>query len=222
MRSGPFISFNVAGKLFADTGTKHFDGNILAFGRPRAVDLRDRRGANRHRIDIFEQSGRWLIQAGVDLRIDKVEGRRGQLVLKHQQIVHGFFSNDVGPCRKCLPKLNRRRANGPKRPGIIGRFGLDRAKSRNTKKALYLRRGVAISLNGAQRSVAREDAAPFEQAKNMCNWTGHLVRGYTFQPLCIATSPPNMGSTLVCTKPASPIMRLKFCISGKRRMDSTR
>jgi hypothetical protein len=24
--------------------------------------------------------------------------------------------------------------------------------------------------------VAREDAAPFEQAKNMCSWTGHLVR----------------------------------------------
>ena len=176
MRSGPFISFNVAGKLFADTGTKHFDGNILAFGRPRAVDLRDRRGANRHRIDIFEQSGRWLIQAGVDLRIDKVEGRRGQLVLKHQQIVHGFFANDVGPCRKCLPKLNRRRANGTKRSGIIGHFGLDRAKSRNTEKALYLRRGVAISLNGAQCSVARKNAAPFEQAKNMCCWTRHVVR----------------------------------------------
>ena len=75
MRGGPFIGFNVAGELFANAGAQHLDRDILALARAGTVHLRDGGGTDRHRVDIFKQCCRWLIQAVVDLRIDLVKWR---------------------------------------------------------------------------------------------------------------------------------------------------
>ena len=75
MRSCPFIGFNVAGELFTDAGTKHFDRDVLAFGRAGTVHLRNGRCAYRLRVDIIKQRRRWLIKAAVNLSIDLVKGR---------------------------------------------------------------------------------------------------------------------------------------------------
>ena len=77
MRRGPFISFDVAGKLFANTRTKDFDRDVFAVGCACPVHLRDGGCAYGHWVDIFKQLCGGLIQAAVDLCVNKIE-RRGR------------------------------------------------------------------------------------------------------------------------------------------------
>ncbi len=173
MRGRPFISFDIARKLFANTGTKHFDSDVRAVGCSGTVHLRDGGCAYRYGVDIFKQLCSGLIQAAVDLCVHKIERRGRKLILKRQQIASRFLTNNVRTGRKRLPKLDGRRANGAKRAGIIGHLGLKRSDARDTAKAFNLRRRVPVRFDRPQRAVARKNAAPFEQTENMGCGTCH-------------------------------------------------
>mgnify|MGYP006170643195 CR=1 FL=1 len=54
MGRGPFIGGDVAGELLADTRAQHLDCDLAAVGGGGAVDLRDRRGADRHTEPLAE------------------------------------------------------------------------------------------------------------------------------------------------------------------------
>ena len=173
----PLISFDIAGKLLAYAGTQHLDRNIFAFGRPRAVDLGNGGGTDRHRVDIFKQLGCRFVEAGVNFDIQRVKRRRRQLVLQRQQIMRGLNADDVRPRCQRLAELDRGRADGLKRTGIIRNLGLDRAQSRNPAQALHRWRRIAVSFDSAQRAVPGEDAAPFEQAEDVGCGACHERRG---------------------------------------------
>ena len=77
MRRGPFISFDITGKLFANTGAKDFDSDVFAVGCPCTVHLRDGGCAYGNGVDIFKQFRSGLVQAAVDLCVNQIE-RRGR------------------------------------------------------------------------------------------------------------------------------------------------
>src|SRR3546814_10917075 len=84
-------------------------------------------------------------------------------------------------------------------------------------ESLDPRRRLGRALDPAQRTVARENATPFQQAKNMGDGPGQ-----TFHPLWIATRPPRIGSALTDVNPASRTIFAKAGIGGQRRIDSIR
>ena len=102
MRGCPFIGFDIACELFANTWTQNLDGHILAVGGSGPVDLCDRRRTHRFGIDIFEQFVGRFIQAGIDLRIDRFERCRRKLVLKRQQVMRRLNTDNIRPGRQCL------------------------------------------------------------------------------------------------------------------------
>ena len=173
MCRGPFIGFNVAGKLFANARAKDFDSDVRAFGSSCTVHLRDGGCAYGNGVDIFEQLRGGLIQAAVDLCVHKIEWCWWKLVLKRQQITGRFFTDDIRTGGQRLPKLDGRRANGAKGAGIIGHIGLTRPDAGDTAQPLHLRRRVPVSFDAAQRAVPRKNAAPFEQTENMGCGTCH-------------------------------------------------
>ncbi len=163
MGRGPFVGFDIGGELFADAGAQHFDRDVPAFGGHRAVDLRDRSRADRVRIDAAEQIFKRLAKAGFNLRLDRGEGHRRQAVLQGQQVVDRALAHQIGAGGERLAQLDRGRADGLKRAGIVGLVWLKRAEPRNPHQPPDRRRGVAIPLNPAQRAVLRQGAAPAQQ-----------------------------------------------------------
>ena len=55
MRGGPFVGLDRLGELLLDAGPQHLDRDVAALGGDRAVDLGDRGGADRLRIELGEQ-----------------------------------------------------------------------------------------------------------------------------------------------------------------------
>ena len=153
---------------------------------------------------------------------DLVERRWRKRVLEAEQVVRGVLADQVGAGGERLAELDRGGADRLEGVGIARRLGDARAEARDAREAADGARGVGIALDAGERAVAREDAAPFEQAPEMDRGGGHVAVPQTFQPLWIATRPPSKGSTLVRTNPASPIIRSKAAMSGKRRIDSIR
>ena len=167
MRSGPFISADIARKAFAHAGAQHFHCDLPAVIRHRAVDLRDRRRPHGHGIEIGPQRLERLLETGFDARLDLFEIDRGKIVLQGQEVARGILADEVGPRGQRLPQLDRGGADIAKGAGIVGLFGLHRAETGNPREPLDLRRGVGIVLDPAQRPVARQRAAPLEQAQDM-------------------------------------------------------
>ena len=52
----PLVGLDRLVELFLDPRPKHFDRDLLAFGRDRAVNLGDGRGADRHFVELGEQA----------------------------------------------------------------------------------------------------------------------------------------------------------------------
>ena len=56
LRRGPFIGLHRAREFVLDAGAQHLDRDVRALGGDRAVDLRDRGGADGHLVDRGEQA----------------------------------------------------------------------------------------------------------------------------------------------------------------------
>ena len=65
VRRRPFIGLHRPGEFFLDPGAEHFDRDVTALDRHRAVNLRDRGRADRHlvepRIKAFERRAERLL-----------------------------------------------------------------------------------------------------------------------------------------------------------------
>ena len=160
----PFVGLDILGEFLDDAGAQHLDRNILALERGRAMDLGDRGGADRIRVDMAVQFVQRLAEAELDFFANLAEGHRWQAVLQLQQIARGRFADHVGPGCQRLAELDRGRADRLQCGRIIGLFWLDRAEPRDTEQSPDLRRSCLVSFQIAQRAVPRERAAPFEQA----------------------------------------------------------
>lgn len=86
-----------------------------------------------------------------------------------------LLADDIGPGRQRLAQLNCSRPDIAKGASIIGNFRLSRADPRNPAKPFHLWRGIAVVFDGTQGTVARQYAAPFEQAENMGCGTRHRL-----------------------------------------------
>ena len=181
------------------------------------MDLRDRRRPDRNRIEVAVQRLQRHFEGELDFLADALERHRRQRVLQCQQVARGFLADQVGARRERLAELDRRGADRLEGGGIIGHRGLRRPEAREPAQPFDADRGRRRALDPAQRPVAREDAAPFQQAGNMDDRTGQA-----FHPLWIATNPPMIGSTFTAVKPAAPIILANSGIGGKRRIDSIR
>ena len=105
--------------------------------------------------------------ARADLLLDLRERDRRQAVLQRQQVVRGFVADEVGPGGERLAELDRRRADRLEGGGVVGNARLDRAEAGEPGQPAHRGRRVGIALDPAQRPVARERAAPLEQAPDM-------------------------------------------------------
>ena len=217
MGRGPFVSDNVLGKALADTRTQHLDRHHAPVRGDALVHLRDRGRTHRHRVDFGEQALDRPLETALDLRPDLGKGHWRQAVLQREQVAGGVFADNVGPRGERLAELDRRRADRPERGGIVRLPGLTRAKPGETHESAHRRRRVGLALDPAQRAVPGERAPPAQQPPDVSGRSGQI-----FHPEWIATSPPMMGSTLTCSKPASPIIVANAPIGGKRRIDSIR
>src|SRR3546814_7264935 len=83
------------------------DHDLAGVGGGGAVDLRDRRGADRGRIDRGEQRIERLAEARAHRLANRVERHRGQRVLEAQQVAGGFLADQIGPGRERLAELDR-------------------------------------------------------------------------------------------------------------------
>jgi len=172
---GPFIGVDRLGEFGLDARAQDLDRDLAAIGGDRDMDLRDRRGADRVRIDRGEQRVDRAAEARLDPLADDGEGDGGQRVLEAQQIVRGFLADQIGARRQRLAELDRRGADILERVGIGRHQRHARAEAGNAGEAAHGLWRVRIALDPAQRAVTREDAAPFEQAEEMDGGGGHLI-----------------------------------------------
>ena len=149
-------------------------GDLRAVVRHRAVNLRNRRRADRGFVDRGEQLADGPAEPRLDRAADRVEGEGRQRVLQPHQIVRSILADQIRPCREGLAKLDRGGADRLERVGVARCLRHARAEPRQPDKAAQARRRVGIALDALQRPVAREDAAPLQQAPRMDDWGGHL------------------------------------------------
>ena len=174
MRGRPFIGFDVARELLVDAGAANLDRDLPAVGGHRAVNLRDRGRADGFGIEFAVQAFERRLERRLDLGTDAGEGHRRERVLQRQQVARRLFADQIGTRRERLPQLDRRRSDRLEGGGIVGHLGLDRAKPRDAAQPLDPRRRLRRGLDPAQRAMARQDAAPLQQAGDMGDGSGHL------------------------------------------------
>ena len=116
----PFVCRDVLRQPLADARAQHLDGDLPPLAGHRAVDLRDRRRADRHRVDLRVDVGHRPFEAAGDLRLDRREGHRRQAVLQRQQVARRLLADEVGPGGERLAELDRRRADVLERGGVVG------------------------------------------------------------------------------------------------------
>ena len=217
LRRGPFIGVDRAREILFHAGTQHLDRDDTAVGGARAMHLRDRRGTDRDFLDMREQRVERSAEALAHHIAYRLERHRRDGILQPQQVAGGCLADDIGAGGERLAQFDRGRPQRLKSVGVARHLGHTRAQPCQSQQAPQPQRRVRITLDPAQRTVTGQRSAPFQKPPGMDD-----RRGQIFQPLWIATSPPSIGSTRVCTKPASPIMRSNAGISGKRRIDSIR
>ncbi len=214
---GPFVGVEGALEILLDIGAEHLDRDQPPVGRVGAVDLGDRGGADRLRVDVGENLLERLLQPLLDRPPHRLERGRRKAVLEQLQVARRLDSDEVGPGRQRLAELDRRR------PELLEGLAVGRdvrhasSEARDPGEPPHRLRRVGIALDAAQRAVPGEHPPPFEETPDMDDGTGQI-----FQPLWMATRPPRIGSALTRAKPALAIIAEKPSIGGKRRIDSTR
>ena len=144
------------------------------------MHLGDAGRTHRHGIDGTEKSLQRCAEAGLDRHADLFEGDRRKAVLQAEQIMRRFLADDIGPRRQRLAQLDRGRTDGTERPGIVGSPRLARAEAGDAHQPADLRWRIRVGLDTAQGAVARQGAAPTQQAPDMGCGSCHLIQ--VFQP----------------------------------------
>ncbi len=156
LRGRPFVGLDRAGKILLDIGPEDLDRDLRAFGRDRAMDLGDRGGADRDRVDLREHLLDRATQRLLDRRTDLLEGRGGQAVLQRRQIVRGFGADQVGAGGERLAELDRGGADCLESLGIAGHVRHAGAEAGEAARA----GGPAAACSGRARCRAARRAAP--------------------------------------------------------------
>jgi len=178
MCRGPFVCLERAGEFLLDPGAEHLDRNGAAFERHRLVNLRDRGGADGHRIDRLEQLFDRGLERLLDRRLDRREGQGRQRILQPHEVRRGIATDQIGTSRERLPQLDRGGADRLQRGGVIGHGGLAQTEARGPEQVADRGRGQRIALDPPQRAVPGERPPPFEEPIEVGNAGGQI-----FQPL---------------------------------------
>ncbi len=217
LRGGPFVGVERPGEILLDIRSEHLHGDQPPVRRHRPVDLCDRRGADRLRVDFAEQLLDRLFETLLDRRLDLRERGRRQAVLKPGQVASRLLADQIGAGRQGLTELDRCRSDLLKGLGISGDFRNGGAEAGDPSEPPNRRRRVHVALDSAKRAVPSEHTAPFQKPPDMDRRVGQI-----FQPLWMATRPPRIGSARTRRKPACSIRFAKAAMSGNRSIDSTR
>ena len=170
---GPFIGFQRGGEGLLDAGAEDLDGDVPTIGGHRAVDLRDRGGADRHFVDRGEQAFDRAFERLLDRLADLREGSGREIVLQPHEVDRGLVADQVGAGGEGLAELDRSRAELAQRGGIIGLGRLMQAQARKAHDPAREGRGQGIALDPLQGAVTGERAAPAQDAEKVGDGGGH-------------------------------------------------
>lgn len=173
LRRGPLIGVDRPREFLLDARPQHLDRDLAAIGGDGTMDLGDRRGADRDRIDRLEKLRRVAAERSRHRGVDRLVRNRRQRILQAKQVVRRDIADDIGPSRQRLAKLDRGRTDRLQRIGIGRHLGHAGAEPGDARQAAHRYRRVGIALDTPQRAVACEDAAPFEEAPEMDCGGGH-------------------------------------------------
>jgi hypothetical protein len=137
-----------------------------------AVDLGDRGGADRLRVEIREDFLERLLQPLLDGEADLLEGGRRQAVLEELEVARRLEADQVGPGRQRLAELDRRRAQLLEGLAVGGHSRHPSAEARDPGEAPHRLRRVGVALDAAQSPVPRQHPAPFEESPDMDDGMG--------------------------------------------------
>ncbi len=99
MRRRPFVGFDRPGELLFDAGAKYLDRDLAALGGDGAVDLGDRGGADRHLVELGEETFQGRVERVLDRLLDLGERGGGQIVLQLRQVFGGLGPDQIGAGR---------------------------------------------------------------------------------------------------------------------------
>ena len=171
---GPFVGIDRAGEILLDPRAQHLDRDRAPLGGDRAMDLRDRGGADRlgieHRICGLERLAEAALHRGADQR----EGEGGHRILEPREIQRRRLPHQIGAGGERLAELDRGRADRLEGIGIARLLGSARTDPRDAGEAAHGRRRVRVALDPAQRAVAGKRAAPAHQAPQVDDGRGHM------------------------------------------------
>ena len=89
--------------------TLNFDGDLPAVRQGGAVDLADRCGGDRQRIEVEKRALEREVELRLDDLLDLLERERPHVVLEAAQLHDDVGRHDVGPRREQLAELHERR-----------------------------------------------------------------------------------------------------------------
>ncbi|MNQ78494.1 hypothetical protein D3C85_934070 [compost metagenome] len=221
-----------------DAGPQHLDRHLAAVRQPCGVRLGQGRGGDRL-AQVAEQALDRTPQRALDLGAGFGQREGRQLVLQPAQILGELDAEDVGAGGQDLTQLDGHGAEVFEglTDALAGSTGAMRLAGQHLHGARE-RTGPDGQQVGRlardQGVVARQHPAPADQTEGRAQRVadglrrrggGRSLDGQPAQiahPWWMAAIPPDRLVTLTRLNPASSIIRLKVCWSGKRRMLSTR
>ena len=174
LRRRPFVGLERPGEILLDIRPEHLDRDEVALGGDRAVDLCDRGGADRLLVDMGEDFLQGLLQPQLDRLAHFLERSGGEIVLERRQVARRLGTDQIGPRRERLSELDRRRPEFLERLAISRHFGNPRPEAGDPRQPADRGRRVGVALDPAQRAVAGEHPAPFEEPPDMDDRPGQI------------------------------------------------
>ena len=136
---------------------------------------------------------------------DRLERRGREVVLQRERFSAASCSDEVRAGRQGLAELDRRRADRLQRRRVIGRRRDARPEARDPHQPADLRRRERVVFDPAQRPMAGQRPAPFQQTPQVgdvrSSWPECELKSSIRCEW--STRPPSIGSAAARTKPAS-------------------
>ena len=206
------------GEFFLDARAQHLDGDVAALGGDGAVDLGDRGGADRLRIDTGENCSTGPPSACSIAALIAGKGSGGSRPCNWSKFAAAASPTRSGRVASAWPELDRGRADLLQGRGIIGsgRHGGGRSARRGTRRRTS--GGVSGSRSIPCSAPCRASVRPHLSRRH--RWVGPAVKSSTRRRDCDQAAEDRLDAGRL--KPASPIIALNASMRGKRRIDSTR
>ena len=141
------------------SGRSTLTATCAAVGGDGAMDLGDRGGADRLRVDVRENASSGLLETLSIASLICVERRGRQAVLEHEQVARRFLADQIGPGRERLAELDRGRADLLEGLGI-GRTRGTRAPNRAIRASRRTGGGVFGSRSMPRSAPWRASTRP--------------------------------------------------------------